>query len=162
MSDLSDQDIDAITGLDVRLVPSVTARQAVAMARELQCHRAAQRADAERVRSVVRKAVVGELDTSDTPSEDIDAIADRVAAEIATAAPVPVPVPTKRHAPDCEYVPMQRPCSCQPTAAPASAPVLSAEERDLLKKMRDSYVRIVRHDYVALIDKLDRLLGGSR
>lgn len=53
-------------------------------------------------------------------------------------------------------------CRKRPTAAPASAPVLSAEERDLLKKMRDSYARIVRHDYVALIDKLVRLLEGGR
>ena len=101
---LSDERLAEIAGGVWHRMPGTI--EVAEMVAELRRHRAAQRADAERVRSVVRDAVYAEMRHHDNESiqsadwvEMRNAIANRVAAELATAAPASAPVlSTEEHA----------------------------------------------------------------
>lgn len=86
---LSDDEIDTYAKFLGWKDDNASSRDMQVMAREIRRHRAAKRADVEQVREVVRAAV---LDVLPEGQEDADAIADRVAGQLANPTPTAAPL----------------------------------------------------------------------
>lgn len=86
MGDLSDEDVECFVDLHINTHEPASMRTVIPLAREVMRHRAAQTASAERVREVVREAVL-RFAPATIDGGLADAIASRVAAQLAPAPP---------------------------------------------------------------------------